>query len=96
MRAKTYAEATAYRDGWQDGKAGVGPRFTALNLGGNSLNDYERGYIDSGPMGRAESTWDDLVAPGGFVCAVCGTPTESEPCPDHQSTDQEPTEEETR
>lgn len=21
---------------------------------------------------------------GGFVCAVCGTPTESEPCRDHQ------------
>lgn len=21
---------------------------------------------------------------GGFVCSECGTPTESEPCPDHQ------------
>lgn len=29
------------------------------------------------------SVWDDAVPPGGFVCNLCGMPTESEPCPDH-------------
>lgn len=27
--------------------------------------------------------WDDTVPPGGWVCAICGTPCESEPCPHH-------------
>jgi hypothetical protein len=27
--------------------------------------------------------WDDSVPPGGFVCAVCRIPVESEPCPEH-------------
>lgn len=30
------------------------------------------------------SVWDGSVAPGGWVCSVCGMPTESEPCVDHQ------------
>lgn len=34
---------------------------------------------------RAER-WDDSVPPGGWVCAVCGLPCESEPCPDHGHT----------
>lgn len=90
MRAKTYAAATAYRDGYHDGSAGLGPRFIALYLGGSSLNDYERGYIDSGHGRAAESIWDDAVAPGGLVCAVCREPVESEPCPYHQWTALEP------
>lgn len=27
--------------------------------------------------------WDDRDAPGGWVCATCGVPVESEPCPQH-------------
>lgn len=29
------------------------------------------------------AVWSDAVAPGGYVCAVCGMPVESEPCPEH-------------
>lgn len=32
----------------------------------------------------APDRWDVSVPPGGYVCSVCGTPVESEPCPDHQ------------
>jgi hypothetical protein len=32
----------------------------------------------------ARDVWDGSVAPGGYVCATCGTPTESEPCAEHQ------------
>ncbi len=28
--------------------------------------------------------WDDGLPPGGYVCAACGQPTESEPCEEHQ------------
>lgn len=28
--------------------------------------------------------WDPSIPPGGYVCSVCGDPTESEPCPAHQ------------
>lgn len=27
--------------------------------------------------------WDDSLPPGGYVCATCGQPVESEPCPKH-------------
>lgn len=27
--------------------------------------------------------WDGSVPPGGYVCAICRVPVESEPCPDH-------------
>ncbi len=30
--------------------------------------------------------WDDSVAPGGWVCATCGMPVESEPCAEHTAT----------
>lgn len=32
----------------------------------------------------APDVWDGTLPPGGYVCAACGQPTESEPCPDHQ------------
>ena len=32
---------------------------------------------------RPGERWDSSVPPGGWVCGTCGTPTESEPCPDH-------------
>jgi hypothetical protein len=32
----------------------------------------------------AQDRWDNDVPPGGNVCAVCGTPTETEPCREHQ------------
>jgi hypothetical protein len=32
----------------------------------------------------ARNVWDPAVPPGGFVCSVCGWPTESEPCQEHQ------------
>ena len=37
-----------YDDGWADGIAGLDPQTDRLALGANRLNDYERGYIDSG------------------------------------------------
>lgn len=30
------------------------------------------------------SIFDPAIPPGGYVCAACGMPTESEPCADHQ------------
>jgi hypothetical protein len=41
-----------YADGWEDGMAGYSPNFWRLALGANRLNDYERGYIDSGNVER--------------------------------------------
>jgi hypothetical protein len=35
----------------------------------------------------APNVWDDGLPPGGYVCAACGQPTESEPCADHQPFD---------
>ena len=32
----------------------------------------------------APNVWDDGLPPGGYVCAACGQPTESEPCAEHQ------------
>jgi hypothetical protein len=32
----------------------------------------------------APDVWAADVAPGGYVCGVCRTPVESEPCPTHQ------------
>lgn len=34
-----------------------------------------------------EPIWDSCVPPGGFICNLCGTPVESEPCPDHAPED---------
>lgn len=32
----------------------------------------------------AADVWDGSIPPGGYVCFVCKTPTESEPCQEHQ------------
>ncbi|WP_027933718.1 hypothetical protein [Amycolatopsis thermoflava] len=32
----------------------------------------------------APDVWDATIPPGGHVCGVCGMPTESEPCREHQ------------
>jgi len=37
-----------YADGMADGLADRDPQFDRLALGAHRLNDYERGYIDSG------------------------------------------------
>ena len=37
-----------YADGFRDGSAGKEPAFERLALGANYLNDYEKGYVDSG------------------------------------------------
>ena len=37
---------------------------------------------DSAGARDGSAVWDGGVAPGGFVCAVCGVPVESEPCPE--------------
>ena len=34
-------------------------------------------------MSGYREVWSDAVAPGGFVCSICGMPVESEPCADH-------------
>lgn len=37
-----------------------------------------------GQYHQASNTrWCDEIPPGGEVCATCGTPVESEPCPEH-------------
>ncbi len=41
------------------------------------------------PTVPAGEVWDDSTPPGGYVCAVCGMPTESEPCPIHSITSTE-------
>lgn len=44
-----------------------------------------RGRCDRcGALADAPSVWDASVPPGGMVCAVCGMPTETVPCPEHQ------------
>lgn len=35
------------------------------------------------PVHPAGDVWDGCTAPGGYVCGVCGMPTESEPCAKH-------------
>jgi hypothetical protein len=37
-----------YQDGERDGEAREPPAFDRLCLGCNWLNDYEKGYLDSG------------------------------------------------
>jgi hypothetical protein len=44
-----------YADGMADGLAGKPPDPDRLAYGANRLNDYERGYIDSGPDADPES-----------------------------------------
>lgn len=34
--------------------------------------------------GDAPDEWVADLPPGGYVCSVCKTPVESEPCPEHQ------------
>lgn len=34
-----------------------------------------------------EEVWDAAVPPGGYICSTCGTPVETEPCPDHAPDD---------
>ena len=48
------AESDNYKRGWADGMAGKDPDFESLALGANRLNDYERGYIDSGRAERGQ------------------------------------------
>lgn len=36
--------------------------------------------------GQPGERWDSTIPPGGWVCATCGIPTESEPCPHHMMT----------
>jgi hypothetical protein len=46
-------ESQNYRDGWADGMAGNDPDAARTAGGATRLNDYERGYIDSGEAERA-------------------------------------------
>lgn len=39
-----------YMDGWNDGKSGKGLDIGRLALAGNGLNQYERGWVDSGQL----------------------------------------------
>lgn len=43
-----------------------------------------RGPADDTAPPDAPDVWDHCTAPGGYVCGACGTPTESEPCSEHQ------------
>lgn len=40
----------------------------------SELNDAHATYTE---------VFDESVPPGGFVCSICGSPVESEPCPEH-------------
>lgn len=39
--------------------------------------------VDAGDREPASEVWVSTPAPGGWLCSACGTPVESEPCPDH-------------
>jgi hypothetical protein len=41
-------------------------------------------YIGAAGEQEAPDRFDPSIPPGGFVCSVCGTPVESEPCQEHQ------------
>ncbi|HWO64592.1 MAG TPA: PD-(D/E)XK nuclease-like domain-containing protein [Umezawaea sp.] len=41
-------------------------------------------YIGAAGEQEAPDRFDPSIPPGGFVCSVCGTPVESEPCREHQ------------
>jgi hypothetical protein len=55
-------DAAAYMRGWDDGKADRDPDFESLNLGKDRLNDYERGYIDSGHLDEPATPTRDQEA----------------------------------
>jgi len=50
------------------------------------LPEYVQAYLDDGwtIVGDAPDEWDATLPPGGYVCSVCKTPVESEPCQEHQ------------
>lgn len=51
-------------------RGGFSERLRALGRDGGEPNVYE-------------PRWCSAIPPGGFVCNLCGTPVESEPCPEH-------------
>lgn len=56
-------------------------------LDGPAPTPARRVTAEEQPLG-ADATayrevWDATIPPGGYVCAACGEPVESEPCPEH-------------
>lgn len=49
-----------------------------------NLNPWRIAGAEPTPEPDAPDVWSAEWPPGGYVCKVCGTPTESEPCQDHQ------------
>lgn len=60
------SEDEAYAQGWLCGKAGRDLEFARLNLGGNRLNNYEMGYVDSGNL-DAPKRWPAARKPWSAV-----------------------------
>jgi hypothetical protein len=50
---------------------------------GGCVVEHEEQMVEA-QRGDAPTVWDSSVAPGGLMCAPCGTPVESEPCREHQ------------
>lgn len=60
---------------------------TAIHPGGLVFHIWDRGEPDPPETvagADAPDVWCDAIPPGGYVCGVCRTPTESEPCAEHQ------------
>lgn len=62
--------------------AGAEEQLADLEAEANSLaadrDRWQHRYYED-----ARTYWDGELPPGGELCAVCYTPVESEPCPDH-------------
>lgn len=61
----------------------TGARYTALRHNEEVHPGASPATADL-PSRDAPDKWVDDGVIGGYVCAVCGMPTESEPCPEHQ------------
>jgi hypothetical protein len=82
-RAARAARNANYAAGGRPGKDSdwdAGPGFEPTR---ERYRRIARAVLDAAGL-DAPSVWDPAIPPGGYVCSVCGDPTESEPCPEHQ------------
>lgn len=49
----------------------------------DSVQDENRDFASDLRAWLRNERWDDRLYPGGWVCATCGVPVESEPCREH-------------
>jgi hypothetical protein len=86
--AENYSETTVE---WDIGLAGETDRYTIVIQRVGKVTPHqarrraeaERDHWRERYRQEANLRWDNGLPPGGEVCATCGQPTESEPCPEH-------------